>query len=246
MLDGKPGAVLGLLGKAREVCAAVQKLKKGEGLAAVDVIDVASAALGQVGLVHQFSHSEFRQSSAGKGVFVTVHVRMDVIAPDGSWMRFDAPAGAMSPQLKSVQAAVTSGQKTLFRHALTMEVLSENEPAPAPALTETMRAWLDYLDQLHTIEELKTASQHETRRALRNDELMEGKHALMRRRSEIVDMNAAERQEWQRAQRLKAEELHEASDADRRAAIQAKHGAPKDALSISETRPVPPRKRRIK
>lgn len=239
MIDGRPGLVVGAMAAAMASMGDVVKGAGDKGAAAQDVMDVVRPALIAHGIVPMVMTTPAEFQHAGKALFASLEVTVRFLASDGSYLESHVAAGGTAQNLKSVQAAITSGIKSLYRHQFVLSFEETEKPKQRRAgISKELRAHIQYLQTLTTAEEMESARAHETGQALKPRDWPGAEEAWRQRFDTIVAVQGARMRSRAAADRMTAQAAHEAAAAEAKAKSTRRTGPRGKPVDLRDVEPL--------
>ena len=237
MRDGSPGQIVSAMAAAMAEMGEVAKSAGEKGAAAQDVMDVVRPALTAHKILPMILTSPAELQNVGKALFAALTVTVRFVAQDGSYLESHVAAGGTAQNLKSVQAAITSGVKSLYRHQFVLSFEEPSQKRRARTVSRELRAHINYLQTLSTAEELEGARAHETGQALKPRDWPAAEEAWRQRFETIVAVDGARLRSRTHAERQAAAAGHARKEAASKAEATRRSGPRRPPVDLRNTEP---------
>lgn len=247
MVEGKPGLILKALVEAVKTAGERDLKNRGgeKGVDAQDVIDSAREAF----TAHDIAMTIAAEALGVEGLgregtqpYARMMLRIQCIASDGSFLEHVIPAGGSARNLKHMQAAMTAGMKSFFKHVLMLSIseqANQKDNAKKPArMSAQLLAHVKYLEAVSTVEEMETTGQHETAQKLKAGDLDQARWYWQQRLDKINQLQGAGWRAKDYRDRETAKNTKRAKDARTEAETTGRSGSKGAPIDMSNTRPL--------
>ena len=247
MIEGKPGMILQASVAAVKTAGERDLKNRGgeKGVSAQDVIDAAREAFTANDIAMTITAETLSVEGVGREgtqPYARMMLRIKCIASDGSFLEHVIPAGGSARNLKHMQAAVTAGMKSFYKHVLMLSISEQgnqkdNTKKPR-RMSAQLLAHIKFLETVSTVEGMENTGNHETAEKLKAGDLDAARWHWQQRLDKINQLQGAGWRQKDYRDRETAKDTKRAKDARKEAETTGRSSSRGAPIDMSDTRPL--------